>query len=35
MFELVMVGCLVVGAFHFFGPVGIIVVGALLLLKKK
>ena len=35
MLELILVGCFVVGAFHFFGPVGIIVVGALLLLKKK
>lgn len=35
MLELVMVGFLAVGAYHFFGPVGIIVVGALLLFKKK
>ncbi len=35
MLELIMVGCLVVGAFYFFGPIGIIVIGALLLMKKK
>ena len=35
MLELIMIGCLVVGAFHFFGPVGIIVIGAPLLMKKK
>ncbi len=35
MLELIMVGALVLGAYHFFGAVGIIAIGALLLLKKK
>lgn len=35
MLNLVMVGLLAVGAFHFFGPVGIIAVGVLLLIKNK
>lgn len=35
MMNLVMVGLLAVGAFYFFGPVGIIAVGALLLIMKK
>lgn len=33
--ELIMVGCLVIGAFYFFGPVGIIVAGILLMLLNK
>ena len=35
MSGLIMLACFVVGAYHFFGPLGIIVVGVLLLLKKK
>ena len=35
MLNLLMVGGLVLGAYHFFGPIGIIVAGVLLLMRKK